>query len=85
MPFYSQVILLFCIITLIFYPLLSFILHCTFFIFPICDNNINILGQHLQTTEKVGYVVLDVDAEYSDLALKALKGIEGTMRCRVLF
>ena len=49
------------------------------------DNNINILGQHLQTTEKVGYVVLDVDAEYSDLALKALKGIEGTMRCRVLF
>jgi len=49
------------------------------------DNNINICGQHLQTTEKVGYVVLDVDAEYSDIALKALKGIEGTMRCRVLF
>lgn len=49
------------------------------------DNNINICGQHLQTTEKVGYVVLDVDAEYSDVALKALKGIEGTMRCRVLF
>lgn len=49
------------------------------------DNNINICGQHLQTTEKVGYVVLDVDAEYSNIALKALKGIEGTMRCRVLF
>ena len=49
------------------------------------DNNINICGQHLQTTEKVGYVVLDVDAEYSDIALKALKCIEGTMRCRVLF
>lgn len=49
------------------------------------DNNINICGQHLQTTEKVGYVVLDVNAEYSDVALKALKGIEGTMRCRVLF
>lgn len=49
------------------------------------DNNINICGQHLQTTEKVGYVVLDVDAEYSDIALKALKGIEGTMRCRILF
>lgn len=49
------------------------------------DNNINVCGQHLQTTEEVGYVVLDVDAEYSDVALKALKGIEGTMRCRVLF
>ena len=49
------------------------------------DNNINICGQHLQTNEKVGYVVLDVDTEYSALALKALKEIEGTMRCRVLF
>ena len=49
------------------------------------DNNINVCGQHLQTTEKIGYVVLDVDAEYSDIALKALKRIDGTMRCRVLF
>lgn len=49
------------------------------------ENNINICGQHLQTTEKVGYVILDVNVEYSDVALKALKGIEGTMRCRVLF
>ncbi|MFT7300073.1 MAG: D-3-phosphoglycerate dehydrogenase, partial [Porticoccus sp.] len=49
------------------------------------DNNINICGQHLQTNEQVGYVVLDVDTEYSDVALKSLKEIEGTMRCRVLF
>ncbi|MCV6613362.1 MAG: phosphoglycerate dehydrogenase [Cellvibrionaceae bacterium] len=49
------------------------------------DNNINILGQYLQTNESVGYVVIDVDAEYSDVALQQLKNIEGTMRCRVLF
>lgn len=49
------------------------------------ENNINILGQYLQTNESVGYVVIDVDAAYSDVALKKLKNIEGTMRCRVLF
>jgi D-3-phosphoglycerate dehydrogenase len=30
------------------------------------ENGINISGQFLQTNEKVGYVVIDVDAEYSD-------------------
>lgn len=49
------------------------------------DNNINICGQYLQTNDTVGYVVIDVDAEYSDIALKQLKNIEGTVRCRVLF
>lgn len=49
------------------------------------ENNINILGQYLQTNESVGYVVVDIDAEYSDVALQQLKSIEGTMRCRVLF
>lgn len=49
------------------------------------DNNINIASQYLQTNESVGYVVVDVDAEYSDVALKQLREIEGTVRCRVLF
>ena len=49
------------------------------------DNNINVSSQYLQTNESVGYVVLDVDREYSDVALKALKAIDGTIRCRVLF
>jgi len=49
------------------------------------DNNINIAGQYLQTNEKVGYVVIDVNSEYSEIALKQLKAIEGTVRCRVLF
>lgn len=49
------------------------------------DNNINICGQYLQTTESVGYVVIDVDKEYSDLALEKLKSVKGTIRTRVLF
>lgn len=49
------------------------------------DNNINIAAQYLQTNENVGYVVVDIDAEYSDVALQELRTIEGTVRCRVLF
>lgn len=48
------------------------------------DNDINICGQYLQTNDQVGYVVIEVDADYSDLALKQLKSIDGTIRCRVL-
>ncbi|TWH71415.1 D-3-phosphoglycerate dehydrogenase [Azomonas agilis] len=49
------------------------------------ENGINISGQFLQTNEKVGYVVIDVDAAYSDLALHKLQEVKGTIRTRVLF
>lgn len=49
------------------------------------DNNINIAGQYLQTKDKVGYVVIDLDSGYSELALEQLKAIPATIRCRVLF
>jgi D-3-phosphoglycerate dehydrogenase len=49
------------------------------------DNNINISGQYLQTNDKVGYVVIDIDQDSSELAKSKLKGIEGTIRTRVLF
>ncbi len=49
------------------------------------ENNININAQHLETNESVGYVVVDIEAEYSDVALQQLSAIEGTIRCRVLF
>jgi D-3-phosphoglycerate dehydrogenase len=49
------------------------------------ENNLNVSAQFLQTTEAVGYVVIDVDAEYSDVALAKLAAIEGTIRSRVLF
>lgn len=49
------------------------------------SKQINILAQYLQTHGDIGYVVLDVEAKYSDVALKAIKSIEGTLRCRALF
>lgn len=49
------------------------------------DNQINICGQYLQTRNDIGYVVIDVASEYSDMALTQLRAIEGTLRCRVLF
>jgi D-3-phosphoglycerate dehydrogenase / 2-oxoglutarate reductase len=49
------------------------------------ENKINIRAQYLQTTRDIGYVVIDIDAEYSDLALKKLSEVEGTLRCRLLF
>jgi D-3-phosphoglycerate dehydrogenase / 2-oxoglutarate reductase len=49
------------------------------------DNKINIASQYLQTNDKVGYVVVDINGEYSEAALEQLKAIPGTIRCRVLF
>ena len=49
------------------------------------DNRINIAAQFLQTNEKIGYVVIDIDAESSDLALEKLAAVPGTIRSRVLF
>lgn len=49
------------------------------------DNRINIAAQYLQTNEKVGYVVIDIDAQSSDLAQDELAKVPGTIRSRVLF
>lgn len=49
------------------------------------ENGINICGQYLQTKEDIGYVVMDVDKAYGELALEKLKSVRGTIRCRVLF
>ena len=49
------------------------------------ENDINICGQYLQTRGDVGYVVIDVDAEYGELALEKLKAVKGTMRTRALY
>lgn len=49
------------------------------------DNNVNISGQYLQTNDTIGYVVIDVDEAYSQVALEKLKQVEGTMKCRMLF
>lgn len=49
------------------------------------ENNINISGQYLQTNEKVGYVVIDVDQECGELALEKIRDIKGTIKARILF
>ncbi len=46
---------------------------------------INVSAQYLQTTALVGYVVIDVDANASQIALDELGAIEGTIRCRILY
>ena len=49
------------------------------------DNKINVSGQFLRTDESVGYVVIDIDAAHSELALSKLQEVDGTMRCRILY
>ncbi len=49
------------------------------------DNHINIASQYLQTNDAIGYVVIDVDAVNSDMALAKLADVQGTIRSRVLF
>ena len=48
-------------------------------------NRINIAAQYLQTNEHIGYVVIDIDQDYSHVALEKLQQVEGTIRCRVLY
>ncbi|WP_448210863.1 phosphoglycerate dehydrogenase [Colwellia sp. MEBiC06753] len=47
-------------------------------------HNVNIAAQYLQTDDKIGYVVIDVETEDSEVALKELKQISGTIRARIL-
>jgi len=47
--------------------------------------DINILGQYLKTNEQIGYVVLDIDHEYDDEVLKAMKKVKHTIRTRILY
>jgi len=49
------------------------------------SSGINIRSQYLQTNDQIGYVVTDIDVEYSKMALGKLNRINGTIRCRVLF
>ena len=45
----------------------------------------NILGQHLKTDERSGYVITDVDRNYDPRALRTLKDVPGTLRFRTLY
>ncbi|MBS0876883.1 MULTISPECIES: phosphoglycerate dehydrogenase [unclassified Tatumella] len=51
------------------------------------EQGINIVGQYLQTTPYMGYVVIDIDApqDVADKALELMKNIQGTLRARLLY
>jgi len=46
---------------------------------------VNILGQYLKTNERIGYVVLDIDARTPAGVMKALGGVPHTIRVRSLY
>ena len=48
------------------------------------SEGINIAAQYLQTSANIGYVVVDIECERSEEALAMLKGIDGTIRARIL-
>ncbi|WOH39262.1 phosphoglycerate dehydrogenase [Thalassotalea fonticola] len=48
------------------------------------ERDINITAQYLQTDDKIGYVVIDVESHHSEAALKELKAIDGTIRARLI-
>jgi D-3-phosphoglycerate dehydrogenase len=53
----------------------------------LADERINICGQYLQTTNAIGYVVIDIQSEraVSQELRRRLEGIDGTIRTRILF
>jgi D-3-phosphoglycerate dehydrogenase len=48
-------------------------------------NRINISSQSLMTNDMIGYLVMDVDADCSMVALEKLRDVDGTIRTRVLY
>ncbi len=51
----------------------------------LAGHQINIVGQYLKTNAHIGYVITDIDKEYSKKVIQDLKSIEGTIKFRVLY
>jgi D-3-phosphoglycerate dehydrogenase len=51
----------------------------------LASNGINIVGQYLKTNEEIGYVITDINKEYDKDVIKELRGIEHTIKFRVLY
>ncbi len=51
----------------------------------LASHQINIVGQYLKTNETIGYVITDVEAEYSTELTDELRAIPQTIRFRVLY
>jgi D-3-phosphoglycerate dehydrogenase len=48
-------------------------------------HKVNISAQYLQTTEHLGYCVMDVETAASQVAIDELQSVPGTIRARVLY
>ncbi|WP_400193974.1 phosphoglycerate dehydrogenase [Hymenobacter sp. B81] len=48
-------------------------------------HQVNILGQYLKTNEHIGYVITDVNREYDQEVIQALREVEHTIKFRVLY
>lgn len=51
----------------------------------LAKHKINIVGQYLKTNESIGYVITDIDKKYEKQLINELKGIENTIKFRVLY
>lgn len=51
----------------------------------LADNGANVLGQYLKTLDDIGYVITDIDRNYSDNLLEVIRKIPHTLRFRVLY
>ncbi len=49
------------------------------------SKDINVAAQYLQTTEEVGYVVMDIHSDTPEQLVPLLKQIEGTLKSRILY
>ncbi|RSK36200.1 phosphoglycerate dehydrogenase [Hymenobacter metallilatus] len=48
-------------------------------------HSVNILGQYLKTNEHIGYVITDIDKQYDQEVIQALREVEHTIKFRVLY
>lgn len=51
----------------------------------LAEHEINIVGQYLKTNEQIGYVITDINKEYNKDVIKELRGIENTIKFRILY
>jgi len=49
------------------------------------EKGINITGQHLKTSEQIGYVITDIGQDYDESLVQELRSIPDTIRVRVLY
>lgn len=48
-------------------------------------HGVNITGQYLKTSDKIGYVITDITKDYSDEIIQELRNIEQTIKFRMLY